>query len=106
MEVGEPHEVCCCASMFAMDNAKDEAHCEGGRRQIMNLKRVNEFVSTTYFCFVTLWGILPFLKRGQYTCKVDVKIAYFQKGRHARDKPYPGLFVGGSFTVGVFCHLG
>ena len=51
MERVERKDIKCCASMFAVDKASDEAHPEGGRRPITNLKNVNQFVQTTYFHF-------------------------------------------------------
>ena len=97
MERVERKDIKCCASMFAVDKASDEAHPEGGRRPITNLKNVNEFVQTTYFRLVTLWGILPFLRHGQYACKIDLKSAYFHMGIHPRDRPYLGVYVDGEF---------
>ena len=97
MERVERKDIKCCASMFAVDKASDEAHPEGGRRPITNLKNVNQFVQTTYFRLVTLWGILPFLRPGQYACKIDLKSAYFHMGIHPRDRPYLGVYVDGEF---------
>ena len=97
MERVERKDIKCCASMFAVDKASDEAHPEGGRRPITNLKNVNQFVQTTYFRLVTLWGILPFLRAGQYACKIDLKSAYFHMGIHPRDRPYLGVYVDGEF---------
>ena len=97
MERVERKDIKCCASMFAVDKASDEAHPEGGRRPITNLKNVNQFVRTTYFRLVTLWGILPFLRPGQYACKIDLKSAYFHMGIHPRDRPYLGVYVDGEF---------
>ena len=97
MERVERKDIKCCASLFAVDKASDEAHPEGGRRPISNLKNVNQFVQTTYFRLVTLWGILPFLRPGQYACKIDLKSAYFHMGIHPRDRPYLGVYVDGEF---------
>ena len=58
---------------------------------------MNQFVQTTYFRLVTLWGILPFLRPGQYACKIDLKSAYFHMGIHPRDRPYLGVYVDGEF---------
>ena len=91
----ESDSVRCCASMFAVDKASDEPHAEGGRSPITNHQGVNEFVRKTYFRLVTPWGILPSLRRGQYACKVES--AYVHMGIHARDKPYLGVFVEGTF---------
>ena len=106
MERVERKDIKCCASMFAVDKASDEAHPEGGRRPITNLKNVNQFVQTTYFRLVTLWGILPFLRPGQYACKIDLKSAYFHMGIHPRDRPYLGVYVDGEFyrwcVFGIF----
>ena len=82
----ERKDIKCCASMFAVDKASDEAHPEGGRRPITNLKNVDQFVQTTYFRLVTLWGILPFLRPGQYACKIDLKSAYFHMGSKGHQK--------------------
>ena len=42
-------------------------------------------------------GILPFLRPGQYPCKIDLKSAYFHMGIHPRDRPYLGVYVDGEF---------
>ena len=46
---------------------------------------MNEFNRTMYFWFVTLGDLLPFLKRGKYACKVDLRSAQFHMGIHACD---------------------
>ena len=97
MEEVSSSDVHCCSGMFAADKVTDEAHPEGGCRPITNLKRVNEFIKTNYFRLVTLWGILPFLKRGQFACKIDPKSAYFHMGIRIHDRPYLGVFVNGRF---------
>ena len=76
-------DVKCCSSIFAIPK-KDSPHW----RLITNLSNVNAFLQTTYFTLPTWKDIFPFLQKGMWACKVDIKGAYNHWPLHPRDKPY------------------
>lgn len=79
----QPDEVHCASSIFAIPKQDSEE-----LRLITNLKNVNPFLSTTPFKLPTLQNILPFLKKGMYATKIDIKSAYHHWPIAARDKNF------------------
>ena len=73
----------CCSSIFAIPKKEQDEW-----RLITNLKNLNEFLQTTHFSLPTLKDILPFLHKGMWACKVDIKGAYNHLPIAPRDKPY------------------
>ena len=53
--------------------------------QIRHVQDMYEGVCATWFRVVTLWGMLPFLKRGPFGCQIDLKSVPFHMGIHPRD---------------------
>ena len=73
----EPEEAKCVTSIFLVDKKPDLENPEGSSRPCTNLKPVNRLIHVTYFTLPTVREILPYLKKGYYACKLDLKSAYF-----------------------------
>lgn len=72
-----------CSSIFVIPKKGSDDF-----RLITNLKNVNAFLSTTPFRLPTLQSILPFLSKGMYACKIDLKNAYLHWPISERDKKF------------------
>ena len=81
----EPEEAKCVTSIFLVDKKPDPENPEGSSRTCTNLKPVNRFIHVTYFTLPSLQEILPYLKKGYYACKLDLKSAYFHMPIAKRD---------------------
>ena len=81
----ESEEAKCSTSIFLVDKKPDPETPEGSSRPCTNLKPVNRFIHVTYFTLPTLREILPYLKKGYYACKLDLKSAYFHMPIAERD---------------------
>ena len=64
----------CVSAPFAID--KKDAPKEEEKRLILNLRNVNMWVPTEHFALPTLGGLLPYLRKGQWACVIDLKGAY------------------------------
>ena len=73
MEVAED-QLKCVSAPFAID--KKHAPGKESKRLILNLRNVNMWVRTKHFALPSLWRILPYLRKGQWACVIDLKGAY------------------------------
>ena len=81
----DPEEAKCVTSIFLVDKKPDPENPEGSSRPCTNSKPVNRFIHVTYFTLPTLRKILPYLKKGYYACKLNLKSAYFHMPITNRD---------------------
>ena len=49
---------------------------EEEERLILNLRNVNMWVRTEHFALPTLWRVVPYLRKGQWGCVINLKGAY------------------------------
>ena len=84
----EPEDAKCVTSIFLVEKKPDPENPQGSSRPCTNLKLVNRFIHVTYFSLPTLREILPYLKKGYYACKLDLKSAYFHMPIAKRDAPW------------------
>ena len=80
-----PERAKCVTSIFLVDKKPDPENPEGSSRPCTNLKPVNRFIHVTYFTLPSLREILPYLKKGYYACKLDLKSTYFHMPCAKRD---------------------
>ena len=74
-------------------------------RLISDCRELNQFVETKKFRLQNLHNIFPFLKKGDWSAKIDLKDAYFHLPLHQSLKPYLRMEVGGEyweFQAGCF----
>ena len=64
----------CVSAPFAIN--KKHAAGEEGKRLILNLRNVNMWVGTEHFSLLSLARVLPYLRKGQWACVIDLKGAY------------------------------
>ena len=88
VSVIEPEDANCVTSFFLVQKKPDPENPQGSSRPSTNLKPVNCFIHLTYFSLPTLRQILPYLKKGYYDCKLDLKPAYFHMPIAKRDAPW------------------
>ena len=81
----DPEDAKCVTSIFLVDKKPDPENPEGSFRPCTNLKPVNRFIHVIYFTLPSLREILPYLKKGYYACKLDLKSAYFHMPIAKRD---------------------
>ena len=66
-------------------------------RFVVNLKRPNSFLQTKHFTLDHWGNVFPFLRRGQWGAKIDLKHAYFHIPLSENFQKYVGICVDGSF---------
>ena len=74
-------------------------------RLISDCREFNQFVETKKIRLQNLHNIIPFLKKGDWSAKIDLKDAYFHLPLHQSLKPYLRMEVGGEyweFQAGCF----
>ena len=74
-------------------------------RLISDCREINQFLETQRFALDNIQNILPFLQKGQWAGKIDLKDAYFHLGVHPRLRPYLRMQVGErtwEFQAGCF----
>ena len=67
-------QLSCVSAPFAID--KKHALGEEENRLILNLRKMNMWVRTEHFTLPTLGRVLPYLRRGQWACVIDLKGAH------------------------------
>ena len=85
----------CVSAPFAID--KKHAPGEEGKRLILNLRNVNMWVRTEHFALPSLGRILPYLRRGQWACVIDLKGAYNHLPLSEKSRQWLGVRNGEKF---------
>ena len=83
----EPDDANCVTSLSLVEKKPDPENPQGSSRPCTNLKPVIRLMHVTYFSLPKLREILPYLKKGYYACKLDLKSAYFHMPIAKRDAP-------------------
>ena len=84
----EPEDAKCVTSIFLVEKKPHPKNPQGSSRPCTNLKPLNRFRHVTYFSLPMLREILPYLKKGYYACKLDLKSAYLHMPIAKRDAPW------------------
>ena len=84
----EPEDAKCVTSSFLVEKKPDPENPQGSSRPCTDLKPFNRFIHVTYFSSRTLREILPYLKKGHYACKLDLKSAFFHMPITKCDAPW------------------
>ena len=57
----------------------------------LNLKPLNAYLRTYYFCLPTLKTIIPFVHRGWWDVSVDLSSAYYHLAMYQEEQPWLGM---------------
>ena len=74
-------------------------------RFVVNLKKPNAFLHTKHFKLDHWGNVFPFLCRGQWGAKIDLKHAYFHVPLSENFPKYVGICVDGSYYKFTTCPL-
>lgn len=85
----------CVSAPFAID--KKHAPGEEEKRLILNLRNVNMWVRTEHFALPSLGRVLPYLRKGQWACVIDLKGAYNHLPLSEETKRWLGVRNGETF---------
>ena len=85
-------QVKCLSQIFAIPKKEP-----GKWRLITNLRNLNPYLKTTYFQLPTLQKIKPFLQKGMWAAKIDLKAAYNHLPIHPEDRPWLCINYGDKF---------
>lgn len=61
---------------------------DGKNRPVINLKKLNNFITHEHFKTEGLYMVRDLLKRGEWMCKIDLKDAYLTTNIYEEDRKY------------------
>jgi hypothetical protein len=68
-----------------------------GWRPALNLKPLNAYLRTNYFCLPTLKTIIPFIHQGWWGVSVDLSSAYYHLAMYQEEQTWMGMRYDGKF---------